>query len=48
MERRKLEEEAVTAVFEQCGIFKITDAKKRSSNGTSSVYVLNDAESSMV
>lgn len=47
MELSGKQEEAVTAVFEQCGIFKITDAKKRSSNGTSSVYVLNDAETSL-
>ena len=41
------EEEAVIAVFDQCGVRQITDAKKRSSNGTSSVYVLNDAETSL-
>lgn len=47
MDLKSKEEAAVTAVFEQCGILRITDAKKRSSNGASSVYVLNDAETSL-
>lgn len=47
MDLNDKEEAAVIAVFDQCGVFRITDAKKRSSNGTSSVYVLNDAETSL-
>ena len=47
MDLSKKEEEAVIAVFEQCGVAEIVEAKERSSNGTSSVYVLNDAETSL-
>lgn len=47
MDLNSKEEAAVIAVFDQCGVLQITDAKKRSSNGTSSVYVLNDAETSL-
>lgn len=47
MELTKKEEEAVTAVFEECGIQRITDARVRSSNANSSVYVLSDVETSL-
>lgn len=47
MELTKKEEASVTAVFEECGIREITDAKVRSANANSSVYILNDEETSL-
>lgn len=47
MELTPKQEEAVVAVLGECGIQRITDAKVRSSNASSSVYVLNDAETSL-